>query len=199
MNLYTPFRLSTLGLACALLSLSGCSTLGASKAGNGSDSSLATVSGPLPPAMTNNQLEINRTADAGCAPAALAALAAGLPDARQQSAISQTLFLFGTDKYDLSAETTSVLTAHATLLQQQAALRLKITGHTDERGTADYNLALGERRANTVATFLTAAGIKPEQMQVVSYGEEKPQALGADEAAWSQNRRVELAYAGCVQ
>ena len=196
MNLYTPLRLSTLGLACALLTLSGCSTLEPSK--TDSDSNPATASGPLPPAMTNNQLEINRTADAGCAPAALAALAAALPDAGQQSAISQTLFLFGTDKHDLSAEATSVLTAHATLLQQQAALRLKITGHTDERGTADYNLALGERRANTVATFLTAAGIKPEQMQVVSYGEEKPLAIGADEAAWSQNRRVELAYAGCA-
>lgn len=195
MNLHTPFRLSTLGLACALLALSGCSTLDSSKAANDT----ATASGPLPPAMANNPLEINPTADAGCAPAALAALAADLPDTSQQSAISQTLLLFGTDKHDLSAETTGVLSAHATLLQQQAALRLKITGHTDERGTADYNLALGERRANTVATFLTAAGIKPEQLLVISYGEEKPLALGADEAAWSQNRRVELAYAGCAQ
>ena len=197
--MHTSLRLPTLSLAFALLAVSGCSTLGSSKTGKGGDNNSATASGPLSPAMTNSLLEINRTADIGCAPAALAALAAGLSDANQQAAISQTVFLFGTDKYDLNTEAAGVLAAHSTLLQQQATLRLKITGHTDERGTADYNLALGERRANTVATFLAAAGVKPEQMQVVSYGEEKPQAAGVDEAAWSQNRRVELAYAGCAQ
>ena len=198
MNMTRTLRISALSAAFVITTLSGCSTLSNTE-GSSIDTNAQTASGPLTPAIAGNALEINRAAERDCAPAALTALAATLPDASQQSAISQTLFLFGTDKHDLSAETTGVLSAHATLLQQQAALRLKITGHTDERGTAEYNLALGERRANTVATFLTAVGVKPEQLLVISYGEEKPLALGADEAAWSQNRRVELAYAGCAQ
>lgn len=197
MNIHARFRLNALGIALTLLALNGCSTL--DRPQDGIDTNPATASGPLAPAMTSNQLEINREADVGCVPAALAALASRLPEDSQQVAITQTVFLFGTDKYDLNTETTGVLTAHAALLQQQATLRLKITGHTDERGTADYNLALGERRSNTVATFLAAAGVNPEQMQVVSYGEEKPLAMGGDEASWSQNRRVELAYSGCAQ
>ncbi len=197
MNMNTRFRFNALGMALALLALNGCSTL--DRPQDGIDTNPATASGPLSPAMASNQLEINRAIDASCAPAALAVLASRLPEESQQVAITQTVFLFGTDKYDLNTETTGVLTAHAALLLQQATLRLKVTGHTDERGTADYNLALGERRANTVATFLAAAGVNPEQMQVVSYGEEKPLAMGGDEASWSQNRRVELTYAGCAQ
>jgi len=198
MNMNHTFRISALSATFAIATLSGCSTLSKTD-GSSTDANPQTASGPLTPAIASNALEINRAAERDCAPAALNALATSLPDASQQAGIAQTVFLFGTDKYDLSQETTGVLAAHAVLLQQQAALRLRVTGHTDERGTADYNLALGERRANTVATFLAAAGVKPEQLNVVSYGEEKPAALGGDEAAWSQNRRVELAYSGCAQ
>lgn len=199
MNMHTLFRLNALGMAVVVLALSGCSTLDKLHGGKSANSNAATAAGPLPPAMANNALEINHEDDRGCAPAALATLAARLLESSQQAAFTQTVLLFGTDKHEVNADAATVLAAHSALLQQQDNLRLKITGHTDERGTADYNLALGERRANTVATFLAAAGVKPAQLQVVSYGEEKPVAAGADEAAWAQNRRVELTYSGCAQ
>ena len=184
-------------LSTALISLSGCSTLDRLLKGNPSAAIEPETTGPLAPSVVNNAEEINRPADRACAPAALTALAARLPEASQQTAVTQSVFTFATDKHDLNSEISGVLAAHALLLQQNQRVQMKITGHTDERGTADYNLALGERRANAVATFLAAAGVTPTQLQVVSYGEEKPAALGSDESAWAQNRRVELAYSGC--
>ena len=194
MNMTSHTRtLRLTGLAFALAALAGCSTL------KSPSNESATASGPLSANLSNDTPEINSVAEPVCSPAALATLAAVLGNAEQKAAITQTVFHFATDKSDLQADTTGVLTAHAALLNQQAALRLKVTVHTDERGTADYNLALGERRANTVATFLAAAGVKPTQMRVVSYGEEKPVASGGDETAWAQNRRAELIYTGCAQ
>ncbi|MDO9620399.1 MAG: OmpA family protein, partial [Moraxellaceae bacterium] len=89
------------------------------------------------------------------------------------------------------------LMAHAKLLSKVGLARVQLTGHTDERGTQDYNLALGERRANAVARYFSAAGVQPAQMNVVSYGKERPVADGSNEAAWQQNRRVELDYTVC--
>lgn len=185
MNL--TYRLSTLGMAFAIATLTGCSTM----------KTLDEGKGPISGDPQNEGTEINVVSEPVCTPAELSVLAAVLRDPAQKSAIAQTVFLFGTDKSDLKPETLGVLTAHAALLKQQAALRLKVGGHTDERGTADYNLALGERRANTIATFLTAAGVKSTQMRVISFGEEKPVAIGSDESAWAKNRRAELSYTGC--
>lgn len=184
-------RTTTLGMVFAIATLTGCSTL-SSKNGDS-----ASASGPLAADLGNEGTEINSVAEPVCSPAELSVLAAVLPSADLKSAIKQTVFLFGTDKSDLQPDTLGVLTAHAALLRQQTTLRLKVAGHTDERGTADYNLALGERRANTVATYLTAAGVKAPQMRVISFGEEKPVATGNDEAAWAKNRRAELSYTGC--
>ena len=69
-----------------------------------------------------------------------------------------------------------------------------LQGHTDERGTREYNLALGERRANSVKRFLEVQGVSPSQLEVVSYGEERPEMRGANEQAYAQNRRVVFAY-----
>jgi len=186
-------RTGTIGVVFAIATLTGCSTL------NSKNGDAATASGPLATDLGNEGTEINSVAEPVCSPAELSALAAVLQSADQRSAIQQTVFLFGTDKYNLQPDTMGVLTAHAALLKQQAGLRLKVGGHTDQRGTADYNLALGERRANTVATFLTAAGVKSQQMRVISFGEEKPVATGNDEAAWAKNRRAELSYTGCTK
>jgi len=186
-------RTGTLGMIFAIATLTGCTTL------NSKNNDSATASGPLANDLGNEGTEINSVAEPICSPAELSALAAVLQSADQRSAIKQTVFLFGTDKFNLQPDTFGVLTAHAALLKQQAGLRLKVGGHTDQRGTADYNLALGERRANTVATFLTAAGVKTTQMRVISFGEEKPVAAGNDEAAWSKNRRAELSYTGCTK
>ncbi|MEK6789708.1 MAG: peptidoglycan-associated lipoprotein Pal [Pseudomonadota bacterium] len=186
-------RTTTLGMVFAIATLTGCSTLSSKNGDSG------TASGPLAADLGNEGTEINSVSEPVCSPAELSTLAAVLASADQKSAIKQTVFLFGTDKSDLQPDTLGVLTAHAALLKQQSTLRLKVAGHTDERGTADYNLALGERRANTVATFLIAAGVKSPQMRVVSFGEEKPAVSGNDEAAWAKNRRAELSYTGCAK
>jgi len=96
---------------------------------------------------------------------------------------------FGTDRYDLSTEARQVLDAQAAWLQQYPNVNLTIEGHADERGTREYNLALGERRANSVRNYLTALGVSPTRLTTVTYGKERPAVPGANEAAWAQNRR----------
>jgi len=97
---------------------------------------------------------------------------------------------FGFDRYDLSAEAQATLDRQAQWLQQYPNLRVTIEGHTDERGTREYNLALGERRANAVSNYLVARGIDPGRIQTVSYGKERPAVVGSDESAWARNRRA---------
>lgn len=86
------------------------------------------------------------------------------------------------------------LNKHAEALKNDPSLHVLLEGNTDERGTREYNLALGERRANAVKAYLVAQGVSPSQISVVSYGEEKPVALGHNEAAWAKNRRVQIVY-----
>lgn len=102
--------------------------------------------------------------------------------------------LFGFDKYDIQGEYVQILDAHAAYLNATPATNVRIEGNTDERGTPEYNMALGERRAHAVQSFLTAKGVQAGQISTVSYGEEKPAVLGHDEAAYSKNRRAVLAY-----
>jgi peptidoglycan-associated lipoprotein len=97
---------------------------------------------------------------------------------------------FDTAKTSLGPEAKAMLTRQAAWLKQFTAHAITIEGHADERGTREYNLALGERRANTVKTFLVAKGVAAARIMVVSYGKERPVALTADEAAWVQNRRA---------
>ena len=96
---------------------------------------------------------------------------------------------FGTDRYDLSAEARQILDKQASWLEQYPNVNVTIEGHADERGTREYNLALGERRANSVKNYLTALGVSPARINVVSFGKERPAVPGANEAAWAQNRR----------
>jgi len=104
------------------------------------------------------------------------------------------VFYFGTNLSDITAQSYGGLNAHARYLTQNPNARLQLSGHTDERGTREYNLALGERRANAVARYLVSMGVNAGQLSVVSYGKEKPAADGSFESAWAQNRRVELDY-----
>jgi peptidoglycan-associated lipoprotein len=96
---------------------------------------------------------------------------------------------FETDRYDLSAEAQSQLQKEAGWLKQYPAVTVTIEGHCDERGTREYNLALGERRANAVANYLTALGVDAGRLSVISYGKERPQCTDSNEACWAQNRR----------
>ena len=97
---------------------------------------------------------------------------------------------FAFDSFLLDVEAERILGEKAAWLQENADVDVQIEGHCDERGTSDYNLALGERRANAVQQYLTVLGITPERLSTISYGEEQPLDPGHDEAAWSRNRRA---------
>jgi peptidoglycan-associated lipoprotein len=97
---------------------------------------------------------------------------------------------FDTDRFDVDAEDAETLRSQATWLQRYPATRVTIEGHCDERGTRDYNLALGERRANAAKNYLASLGINPARISTISYGKERPDALGSDEASWARNRRA---------
>ena len=98
--------------------------------------------------------------------------------------------LFDTDLYNIDDQDRAILDAQATWLQRYPEVRVTIEGHCDERGTREYNLALGDRRANAAKNYLQSRGIEPGRMTVISWGKEKPMALGSDESAWAQNRRA---------
>ncbi len=102
---------------------------------------------------------------------------------------SDTVF-FDTDSHDLDAEARSILDSQARWLVANPGVRVTVEGHCDERGTREYNLALGERRANAAKNYLAARGVDAGRMNVISYGKERPVALGSDPASWAQNRRA---------
>ncbi|HLD65090.1 MAG TPA: peptidoglycan-associated lipoprotein Pal [Pseudomonas sp.] len=102
-----------------------------------------------------------------------------------------TTFYFEYDSADLKPEAMRALDVHAKDLKGNGA-RVVLEGHTDERGTREYNMALGERRAKAVQRYLVLQGVSPAQSELVSYGEERAVATGNDEQSWAQNRRVEL-------
>ena len=106
----------------------------------------------------------------------------------------QAVVYFDFDSSEITSQSASVLSQHASLLSSNPGAGVLIAGHTDERGSREYNMALGERRAQAVSSYLTAQGAASNNIQVISYGEERPAAAGNDESAYSQNRRAELSY-----
>lgn len=110
------------------------------------------------------------------------------------SALSDRTVNFEFDSADILQDDYPTLLAHARYLQQNPQARVLLAGHADERGTREYNMALGERRAKAVEAFLGVNGVKSSQLDTVSYGKEKPLNDGHDEAAWAENRRVEIGY-----
>ncbi len=97
---------------------------------------------------------------------------------------------FDFDKFDLRADAREILANHARSLKENPEVMLKIEGHCDERGTVEYNLALGERRANAVKNYLVTYGIEPTRLQTISYGKERPLDMRSNEEAWAKNRRA---------
>lgn len=108
--------------------------------------------------------------------------------------LSQTRIYFAYDSSELDAESQAVAEAHAAFLRDNSSIKAVLEGHADERGTREYNLALGERRAQTVADVFYALGVSGANVEIVSYGEENPVAEGHDDSAWRLNRRVEIRY-----
>jgi peptidoglycan-associated lipoprotein len=137
------------------------------------------------------------TSSAGSTTAATPSTTAATPSATAPSAGSQEDLVanvgdrvfFDFDKYNLKPDARAILEKQAAWMKQFASVTVSIEGHCDERGTREYNLALGERRANSVKDFLIALGISPSRVKTISYGKERPVALGSDEQAWTQNRR----------
>ncbi|WP_019612056.1 peptidoglycan-associated lipoprotein Pal [Thioalkalivibrio sp. AKL7] len=118
--------------------------------------------------------------------------AAALDD--PDSPLAERLVYFDFDRDEVKSEYMPMLEAHAAYLSQNSGARLRLEGHTDERGTREYNLALGERRAQSVRRVLNLNGASDDQLEVISYGEEMPVAFQQNEEAWAKNRRVELVY-----
>jgi peptidoglycan-associated lipoprotein len=107
---------------------------------------------------------------------------------------SQRVIYFDFDSSDIRTEFVDVIAAHGRFLAGNATVRVRLEGHTDERGSREYNIGLAERRAQTVRRALSLQGVQDTQIATVSYGEERPAAAGSDENAWSKNRRVEIVY-----
>ncbi|MDR1934097.1 MAG: peptidoglycan-associated lipoprotein Pal [Candidatus Accumulibacter sp.] len=117
-----------------------------------------------------------------------------LTDSR--SILSKRSIYFDYDRFDIKPEYRDLVAAHAKFLTENRQFRMLIQGNTDERGSREYNLALGQKRADAVKKQLVLLGAREEQVESVSLGEEKPKNPGQDEAAWAENRRGDLLYSG---
>jgi len=108
--------------------------------------------------------------------------------------LSKRTIYFEFDSADVDEASRTIIEAHARYLIDNPDIKVVLEGHADERGTREYNLALGERRAKSVADMMALLGVARGRLTTISYGEEKPAALGHDESAWRLNRRVEILY-----
>ncbi|BBL34548.1 outer membrane protein P6 [Nitrosomonas stercoris] len=110
--------------------------------------------------------------------------------------LSQRSIYFDFDSYMVKSDYRNLVLAHAAYLRDNANAQVLLQGNTDERGSREYNLALGQRRANSVRDILLLSGARDQQVEAVSLGEEKPRALGDDESSWAENRRTDILYQG---
>jgi peptidoglycan-associated lipoprotein len=114
----------------------------------------------------------------------------------QAGLLAKRTVYFDFDSSEIKGEGTDIVAAHAKYLAANPGTRVRLEGHTDERGSREYNIGLGERRAQSVRRALLLQGAADAQISTVSYGEERPAVAGHDEAAWAKNRRVEIVYLG---
>lgn len=110
--------------------------------------------------------------------------------------VAKNTYYFGYDSYNLTEQDSLALMAYAKKLVENPNSHIRIEGHTDERGSREYNIALGERRAKAITNILLMKGVSPNQISVVSYGKEKPANMGHEESSWSLNRRGVLENEG---
>jgi peptidoglycan-associated lipoprotein len=119
---------------------------------------------------------------------------AGDPLNDPQGVLAKRSIYFDLDSYIVREEFRPVIEAHARYLTSNRGRKIAIQGHTDERGGSEYNLALGQKRAETIRKSLALLGVSEGQMEAVSFGKEKPKAFGTDESAWAENRRADIVY-----
>lgn len=145
---------------------------------------------------SNPSTDANKTADAATSSNSASANANGVAehsDAKSALAQKRSIY-FPLDEYVIENEGKNVVQAHAAYLSKNPNQKIVIEGNADEQGSREYNLALGQKRANAVKTAMTVLGVKETQMETVSWGEERPAATGHNEEAWSQNRRADIKY-----
>jgi peptidoglycan-associated lipoprotein len=143
---------------------------------------------PVPPATSGDTRGVTSPAQPG-------GTALGSEAEAIRALLSQIIIYFDYDSSEIRPDFTRMIQAHARQLGANPNLRVRLEGHADDRGSREYNIALGERRAQAVRQALQLQGAGAAQLSTVSYGEERPMALGHDEASWAKNRRVELVYA----
>lgn len=152
---------------------------------------------PAPPAARSAAGAVAPAPTAAQGPAAAATvMAVTLPahlDGKSAISTERSVY-FDFDEFAIKSEYTPLIERHGKYLASSPALAIKVEGHADERGGSEYNLALGQRRAEAVTRALLIYGVKASQMEAISFGKERPKALGHDEAAWAQNRRADLQY-----
>jgi peptidoglycan-associated lipoprotein len=112
------------------------------------------------------------------------------------SALSKRSVYYDFDMYNVREEFQPMVEAHAKFLLEHKELRVRVEGNCDERGSREYNLALGQRRADSIKRAMTLLGVPPRQIETVSFGAEKPKAVGSNEEAWAENRRSDIVYVG---
>jgi len=112
----------------------------------------------------------------------------------EQGLLAKRIIYFEFNQAIINDDDREFISAHAKYLSDNSGTKVVLEGHADERGTREYNISLGERRAKAVMQLLVLQGASKSQLQVISFGEERPVALGHDESSWAQNRRVELMY-----
>lgn len=112
----------------------------------------------------------------------------------KNSVLSKRSIYFGFDQFTVDSQYNELVAAHAKFLTNNRGFKVLIQGNTDERGGAEYNLSLGQKRSEAVKKNLTLLGVKEDQVEAVSLGKEKPKATGHDEAAWAENRRADILY-----
>jgi peptidoglycan-associated lipoprotein len=183
-------RIASFTLILALLSLAGCMGCGDEElqvdptVDEGFDSGIDDVQIDDDPFGTGG----STTDDAGTEAEDL--------DAEPLTPVTLEDVFFGFDEFDLDAEARAVLARNARLLRDEDRRTILIEGHCDERGTVQYNLALGEKRANEVMRYLVTLGVDGGRIETVSYGKERPFAVGSGEDVWSQNRRAHFVVRG---
>lgn len=161
-------RFKNFGVLAAVALLSACASVSEDKGATSGAGSVATAKPAVSAAATNV-----------IAPGSQEDLVANVGDR----------VFFGYDKYTLNDKSRVMLDKQAAWLNANPAVKIDIQGHCDERGTREYNLALGERRANSVKDYLVQLGLNSSRMRTISYGKERPVAVGSMEASWTQNRR----------
>ena len=182
-------KLLTATIGLLLLVLAGCAATPTAEQGGAAVEDRGKPVGPPPP------VAAKPTPDTGAKPLVTAPLgAAALKD--PGNILSRRSVYFDFDSNLVKDEFRPLVTAHARYLQQNPGARMRLEGHADERGSREYNIALGQRRSEAVKQMMQLLGARPEQIEAVSFGEEKPRATGHDEKSWAENRRVDIAYQG---